>query len=98
MRDALREQLQSTLTGTYELGGELGGGGMSRVFIARDVALGRQVVVKVLSPELGAGASCRAARHMRTKGSIHGPKNFLERSTPTRFSPAPSGVWAIGFA
>lgn len=30
----LRDQLQATLTGTYTLDRELGGGGMSRVFLA----------------------------------------------------------------
>src|SRR6185503_19592747 len=34
-----------------------GGGGMSRVFVAEETALGRKVVVKVLSPELLAGVN-----------------------------------------
>ena len=33
---------------------ELGGGGMSRVFVGDEVALDRKVVVKVLAPELAA--------------------------------------------
>ena len=41
----------------YTLDRELGGGGMSRVFTARETALGRTVVVKVLPPELAAGVS-----------------------------------------
>ena len=49
--------LQSALAPTYTLERELTGGGMSRVFVARDVALGRQVVVKVLPPELSAGVN-----------------------------------------
>ena len=36
---------------------ELGGGGMSRVFVADEVALGRKVVVKVLNPSLAATVS-----------------------------------------
>ena len=36
MTDALREQLQASLGAAYTLERELGGGGMSRVFVARD--------------------------------------------------------------
>ena len=53
----LRDQLQRTLGTAYALERELGGGGMSRVFVAHEAALGRKVVVKVLSPELAAGIS-----------------------------------------
>src|SRR5512144_3105126 len=53
----LREQLQSTLDASYTIERELGGGGMSRVFVATETALGRKVVVKVLSPELTAGVN-----------------------------------------
>src|SRR6476659_4865856 len=53
----LRDELQSALGTSYTLERELGGGGMSRVFLAEETALGRQVVVKVLSPELLAGVN-----------------------------------------
>jgi serine/threonine-protein kinase len=53
----LREQLQRTLGDAYQLERELGGGGMSRVFVATETSLGRQVVIKVLLPELAAGVS-----------------------------------------
>ena len=53
----LRSQLQRTLGDTYTLEHELGGGGMSRVFVARERSLDRLVVVKVLSPELAAAVS-----------------------------------------
>jgi serine/threonine-protein kinase len=52
MTDSIRDDLQSALGATMSLGRELGGGGMSRVFLARDTTLGRDVVVKLLSPEL----------------------------------------------
>ncbi len=51
----LRERLQARLSGSYTLGRELLGGGMSRVFLADDASLGRAVVIKVLAPELAAG-------------------------------------------
>ncbi|MGI9079134.1 MAG: protein kinase domain-containing protein [Gemmatimonadaceae bacterium] len=57
MTTDLRDQLQSTLGHAYQLERELGGGGMSRVFVATETALGRKVVVKVLPPELTEGMS-----------------------------------------
>ena len=53
----LREQLETALGPAYRFERELGGGGMSRVFLAEEVALGRRVVVKVLAPDLAAGVS-----------------------------------------
>ena len=50
----LRDQLQSTLGSAYTLLRELGGGGMSRVFLAEETAFRRQVVIKVLPSELAA--------------------------------------------
>ncbi|HEX9292168.1 MAG TPA: serine/threonine-protein kinase, partial [Gemmatimonadales bacterium] len=53
----LREQLQATLSGSYTLERELGGAGMSRVFVAAETALDRKVVIKVLPPETAAQVS-----------------------------------------
>jgi serine/threonine protein kinase/Flp pilus assembly protein TadD len=47
----LRDYLEERLSATYSVERELGGGGMSRVFLARERALGRRVVVKMLSPD-----------------------------------------------
>src|SRR5215211_1612144 len=58
----LRELLKTTLGGAYTLERELGGGGMSRVFVATDTALGRRVVVKVLPPETSSGVSAERFR------------------------------------
>ena len=49
---SLRDRLQKTLGDSYRLERELGGGGMSKVFVAEETRLRRKVVVKVLSPEL----------------------------------------------
>src|SRR6185369_13825638 len=66
MPDPLRDQLQTSLGTAYTLGRELSAGGMSRVFVAREEALGRDVVVKVLAPELAAGLSAeRFAREIK---------------------------------
>src|SRR3569832_1497601 len=48
------QQLRDSLSHLYDIERELGGGGMSRVFVATDKSLGRKIVIKVLSPELTA--------------------------------------------
>jgi eukaryotic-like serine/threonine-protein kinase len=71
MTGTLRDQLQATLSGSYTLERELGGGGMSRVFLAEETQLNRKVVVKVLSTELAAGISAeRFQREIRTAASL----------------------------
>ncbi|HSQ28846.1 MAG TPA: protein kinase [Gemmatimonadaceae bacterium] len=62
----LHEQLQSVLGATYTVERELGGGGMSRVFVATETALGRSVVIKVVAPGLLEGISAdRFTREVR---------------------------------
>jgi serine/threonine-protein kinase len=58
----LREQLQVTLGSVYTIERELGGAGMSRVFVAEERSLGRRVVVKVLPPELAADVNAERFR------------------------------------
>ena len=53
----LRDHLRTTLGATYSIEHELGGGGMSRVFVAQESSLGRRVVVKVLPSEMLSGVS-----------------------------------------
>jgi serine/threonine-protein kinase len=60
---SLRDRLQQTLGSAYTVERELGGGGMSRVFVAMETALARRVVIKVLSPDLAAELSTQ--RFMR---------------------------------
>ena len=48
------QRLKDSLSHAYNIERELGGGGMSRVFVATELSLGRKVVIKVLSPELTA--------------------------------------------
>ena len=72
--DTLRELLEQSLSGTYRVERELGGGGMARVFLAEERALGRQVVVKVLSPELAHALSVgRFAREVKLSARLQHP-------------------------
>ncbi len=74
MTDPLRETLRASLGQAYTLTSELGGGGMSRVFVAREEALGRDVVVKVLSSEVAEGLSVeRFQREIRLAAALQEP-------------------------
>ncbi len=62
MSDAVSPELialQQALIGRYSLERELGRGGMGIVFLARDVALERQVAIKLLPPHLAHQADTR---------------------------------------
>ncbi|MGK2962326.1 MAG: protein kinase domain-containing protein [Gemmatimonadaceae bacterium] len=70
----LRDQLQATLGDNYVLEQELGGGGMSRVFVAHESSLGRKVVVKVLPPEMAAAVSLdRFRREIQLAAQLQHP-------------------------
>jgi len=67
-------RLTTALANHYRIEGELGGGGMSRVFRAHDNALGRDVVIKVLTPELAEGLSAeRFEREVRLVAQLQHP-------------------------
>src|SRR5437868_138905 len=62
------------LGNNYRIDRELGGAGMSRVFVATDVALDRQVVIKVLPPELAAGINTdRFRREIQLAAKLQHP-------------------------
>src|SRR5688572_23848756 len=70
----LGKRIADTLGPGYRIERELGGGGMSRVFVAEEVALGRRVVVKVLPPEMAASVNAeRFQREIRLVASLHHP-------------------------
>ncbi len=62
MTDRIRARLDQALSGTHSIERELGGGGMARVFVATERALGRQVVIKTLPDE---GWSASSAQRFR---------------------------------
>jgi hypothetical protein len=55
--DDFIERIRARLGDRYEISRELLGGGMSRVFVAREIALDRQIVIKFLPTEIAAGAN-----------------------------------------
>jgi tetratricopeptide (TPR) repeat protein len=70
----LFERLQDAVGKSYRLENELGGGGMSRVFLAEEVELGRRVVIKVLPPEMAAGVNQeRFRREVQLAASLQHP-------------------------
>ncbi|MBX9927835.1 MAG: protein kinase [Gemmatimonadaceae bacterium] len=62
MTTDLLARLRQLLGAQFTVERELGGGGMSRVFLATETALGRQVVIKLLTPELSAGVNVERFR------------------------------------
>jgi len=72
--EELSGRLQATLGAAYRVERELGGGGMSRVFLAEETRLARRVVVKVLPPELAAEISVdRFNREIQLSASLQHP-------------------------
>ena len=70
----IRDNLQRVLGAAYTIQRELGGGGMSRVFLARDESLGRDVVLKLLMPELASTLSAeRFTREIKMVASLQEP-------------------------
>jgi serine/threonine protein kinase len=70
----LADRLQAALGDAYRIDRELGGGGMSHVFVARETALGRNVVLKVLPPEMAAGVNIeRFRREIQLVASLQHP-------------------------
>jgi TolB-like protein len=70
---SLEHRLRETLSGTYRIERELGGGGMSRVFVAEEVALGRRVALKVLSEWSFDVSVDRFVREIQTVAKLQHP-------------------------
>lgn len=68
------DALQAAVGDAFRIERELGGGGMSRVFLATEVALGRQVVIKVVLPEAaGPAAMARFRREAEVTAQLQHP-------------------------
>ncbi|HMG71651.1 MAG TPA: serine/threonine-protein kinase, partial [Gemmatimonadaceae bacterium] len=74
MNDDLFDQLQKTFGKNFTIERELRAGGMARVFVARDESLGREIVVKVLPPELtNEFSAARFAREIKLAAALQEP-------------------------
>ncbi len=70
----LLQRLQTAVGGSYRIERELGGGGMSRVFLAEETRLAREVVIKVLPPEMAADVNVdRFEREIRLAARLQHP-------------------------
>jgi serine/threonine-protein kinase len=70
----LQTRLQELLAPAYRIDRELGGAGMSRVFVATETELDRQVVIKVLPPDLSAGINTdRFRREIQLAAKLQHP-------------------------
>jgi serine/threonine protein kinase len=70
----LLDRLHAALTGVYSLDRELGRGGMSTVFLARDIKHDRDVALKVLRPDLASAVgSDRFLREIKVTAALNHP-------------------------
>lgn len=66
--------LQDGLRDLYAFERELGGGGMSRVFVAEDKRLRRKIVIKALPPDIAGAISIdRFVREIQVVASLQHP-------------------------
>ncbi|HMF87444.1 MAG TPA: serine/threonine-protein kinase, partial [Gemmatimonadaceae bacterium] len=71
---ALLRRLNAAVAPAYRIESELGGGGMSRVFVATEERLARKVVIKVLPPEMSLDVSVeRFRREIRLSAVLQHP-------------------------
>lgn len=74
MSSEFKFRLQHALDADFLIERELGGGGMSRVFLATERALQRKVVIKVMPPELAAGVNVeRFKREIQLAAQLQHP-------------------------
>jgi serine/threonine-protein kinase len=72
--DPFLERLRRGLAPDFEIEQELGSGGQARVFLAREVALHRQVAIKTIKPELATAVAVeRFLREAQTLAGLAHP-------------------------
>ena len=89
------DRLGVALADRYRIERELGAGGMSRVFLATEIALGRSVVLKVVKPELSGGISAdRFAREVKLAAGLQ-QANIVPLLTAGEAGGLPYYYWAV---
>ncbi|MGD2153282.1 MAG: serine/threonine-protein kinase, partial [Gemmatimonadales bacterium] len=75
IQEELLEHLRAVTSGEFEILGEIGHGGMARVYLALELALDRQVALKVLSPLFAEYPEIvkRFQHEARTAGQLNHP-------------------------
>src|SRR5258708_19719571 len=69
-----KQRLATALKDRYDVGRELGTGGMATVYLARDLKHGRDVAIKVLRPELAESLGRgRFVREIRLAARLNHP-------------------------
>src|SRR5687768_1927363 len=63
MNDDVLTRMRATLQDRYTIERELGRGGMATVYLANDLKHGRQVAIKVFSPELASSLGTERFLH-----------------------------------
>ncbi len=99
MSDPFVQRLSDSLRHLYEIQRELGGGAMSRVFVAREQSLRRLVVIKVLPAELAAAVSAeRFRQEVRVLAQLQHP-NIVPLLTagevPDLYRPGATGEYYV---
>ncbi len=76
----LQDRLQNALGDAYQIEREIGGGGMSRLFLASEASLNRQVVIKLLPPEMTSEVSAaRFKKEIELAAQLQHPNILPQR-------------------
>src|SRR5437764_397760 len=82
MSESLQDRVAAAVAGQYDIENEIGRGGMSVVYRARDRRLNRAVAIKVLPPELAHDTA------IRTRFTRESPRQLFALTHAPRTAPS----------